>query len=276
MNNGSELWLAVREDARFAVKSLARVKTYTMTVVLTLGLAIGGVTAVFSVLYAVVLRPLPFPAAHELVNVYGAFQAIGLNRVPSSPNEFLDICDKNHSFAKVAGYESGSLNLTGRSDAVRVASGFVTAEFFRVLGVTPSLGRDFAPGEDRLGAPDVVLLSSAFHRRVFGGAPDVIGKAVELDGKPSTIIGVVPPVLDEEHRIGDLKGDEGETRDLWVPLRFTAEQLEPRARGGRYIATIARLKCGVSLASAVPTCASSGSRSTTPFPFPTSARRCGE
>ncbi|HMJ51104.1 MAG TPA: ABC transporter permease [Polyangiaceae bacterium] len=250
MNGLAELWLAIREDARFAVKSLARVKTYTATVILTLALAIGGVTAVFSVLYAVVLRPLPFPKPDELVNVYGAFKSVGLPKVPSSPNELLDIRDKSHSFSKVAGYASGNLNLTGRGDAVRIAAGYVTAEFFRVLGVPPALGRDFAPDEDVLGAADVVLISSAFHRRAFGGASDVVGKTIELDGLPHTIIGVASPVFEREHRIGDLKGDEGEARDVWVPLRFTTEQLDPRARGGRYIAAIGRLKPGASLASA--------------------------
>jgi putative ABC transport system permease protein len=246
----AELWLAIREDARFAVKSLARVRTYTATVVLTLALAVGGVTAVFSVLYAVVLRPLPFPKADELVNVYGNFKTIGLPRVPSSPNELLDIRNKNHSFSKIAGYASGNLNLTGRGNAVRIAAGYVTADFFRVLGVPPMLGRDFAPDEDLLGAPNVVILSSAFHRRTFAGDPDVVGKQLDLDGMPHTIIGVAPPVLEHEHRIGDLKGDEGEQREVWVPLRFTAEQLDPRARGGRYIAAIARLKPGATLASA--------------------------
>jgi len=250
MKGLAELWLAIREDARFGVQSLARVKTYTATVVLTLGLAIGGVTAVFSVLYAVVLRPLPFPNADELVNVYGTFKTLGLPKIPSSPNEVLDIRNQNHSFSKVAGYASGNFNLTGRGPAVRIPAGYVTADFFRVLGVAPSLGRDFAPEEDLLGAPDVVLISSAFHRRAFDGAADAVGKTLELDGLPHTIIGVAPPVLEHEHRIGDLKGDEGEPRDVWVPLRFTAEQLDPRARGGRYIAVIARMKPGVSLSSA--------------------------
>lgn len=244
MTRFTELWQALGEDARFAIKSLARVKTYTATVVATLALAIGGVTAVFSVLYAVVLRPLPFPAPDDLVNVYGSFRTVNLPRLPSSANEFLDIRDKNHSFTRVAGYASGSINLTGRGEAVRIAAGWVTSEFFRVLGVAPSPGRDFAPGEDVLGAPDVVILGAAFHRRVFGGSPDIVGKTIDLDGRPHTVIGIAPSIMDSEHRIGDLKNDEGEPRDVWVPLTFTAQQLAPRARGGRYIAVIARLKPG--------------------------------
>ncbi|MET0594431.1 MAG: ABC transporter permease [Polyangiaceae bacterium] len=245
-----ELWVALGEDARFAIKSLARVKTYTATVIATLALAIGGVTAVFSVLYAVVLRPLPFPAPHELMNVHGSFPRVSLPRIPSSPNEYLDIRNKNRSFAYVAGYASGNVNLTGRGDAVHIAAGFVTADFFRVLGVPPVKGRDFAPGEDVLGAPDVVILSGRFHRRVFASDPDIIGKTIELEGRPHTVIGIAADVMDRERRIGDLKNDQGEFRDVWVPLTFTAEQLEPKVRGGRYIAVIGRLKPGATEASA--------------------------
>ena len=86
-----QAWIAIREDAEFACRSLARVPTYTATLILTLALAIGGVTAVFSVLYAVVLRPLPFPAAHELMMVHTHFERLGLSHLQSSPSEFLDI-----------------------------------------------------------------------------------------------------------------------------------------------------------------------------------------
>jgi putative ABC transport system permease protein len=202
-----EVWAALGEDARFAIKSLARVKTYTATVVATLALAIGGVTAVFSVLYAVVLRPLPFPAPGELMNIHGSFKRVNLPRIPSSPNEFLDIRDKNHSFSQVAGYVSSNVNFSGHGEAVHVAAGFVTADFFRVLGIAPSVGRGFAPDEDVLGAPDVVILGAAFHRRVFAGDPDIVGKTIELEGRPHTVIGIAPDVLDRERRIGDLKSD---------------------------------------------------------------------
>jgi putative ABC transport system permease protein len=245
-----EIWAVLGEDARFAIKSLARVKTYTATVVATLALAIGGVTAVFSVLYAVVLRPLPFPAPGELINIYGSFKRVNLPRVPSSPNEFLDIRDKNHSFSHVAGYVSSNVNFSGHGEAVHVEAGFVSADFFRVLGVAPSVGRGFAPGEDVLGAPDVVILGAAFHRRVFAGAADILGKKIELEGRPHTVIGIAPDILDRERRIGDLKNDQGEMRDLWLPLTFTPEQLEPRVRDGRYIAVIARLKPSATPASA--------------------------
>jgi putative ABC transport system permease protein len=246
----SELWLAIREDAHFAYKSLARVPTYTATVVLTLALAIGGVTAVFSVLYAVVLRPLPFPKSGDIIAVHGHFDVFGMNRNPSSPNEFLDIQKKNHAFSKVAAYTSASINMTGRGEAVRIAAAFASAELIRLLGVPPALGRDFAPGEDQPGAAPVAILSSSFHRRAFGGAADAVGQTIELDGKPHTVIGVLPPLYDNQPQLGDQTGEDTEARDLWVPLTFTPRQLDPRNRGGRYIKVFGRLAEGQTLASA--------------------------
>jgi len=250
MKTLSEGWLAIREDALFAYKSLMRVPTYTATVVLTLALAIGGLTAVFSALYAVVLRAPPFPRPHEIVAIHETFVNAPIHTGPSSPNEFLDIKSKNTSFSLVAAYTSGSANLTGQGDAVRVATAWASADFIRLFGVPPALGRDFAPGEDDRDAPPVAILSSAFHRRAFAGAPDVIGKVIELDGKPHTVIGVLPPVWDNQPRIGDMTGEDVEPRDVWVPLTFTPRQLDPRARGGRYIKVFGRLKPGVTVADA--------------------------
>jgi putative ABC transport system permease protein len=246
----SEWWLALREDALFAYKSLARVPTYTATVVFTLAVAIGGLTAVFSVLYAVVLRPLPFPKSGDVLTVHSHYTNFGLKANPLSPNEFLDIRNKNHSFSKVAALTGGTMNLTGRGEAVRVQALFVTAEMIGLLGVPPALGRDFAPGEDVEGAAQVAILSSAFHRRAYAAAPDVVGKTIELDGKPHTVIGVLPPAYDHEPRLGDMTGEDAEPRDVWVPLTFTPQQLDPRERGMRFILVFGRLTPGATLASA--------------------------
>jgi predicted permease len=250
MKTLSEGWLAIREDALFAYKSLMRVPTYTATVVLTLALAIGGLTAVFSVLYVVVLRAPPFPRPQEIVAIHETYENAPILTGPSSPNEFLDIKAKSSSFAIVAALTSGSANLTGQGEAVRVAAEWVTSDMLRLLGVPPALGRDFAPGEDQPGAAPVAILTSAFHRRAFAGAPDVIGKIIELDGKPHTVIGVLPPLYDRQPRLGDQAGEDMEPRDLWVPLTFSPRQLDPRSRGGRFIAVFGRMKPGVTLAEA--------------------------
>jgi putative ABC transport system permease protein len=241
----SALWLALREDAQFAYRSLARVPTYTTTLVLTLALAIGGITAVFSVLYGAVLRPLPFPDAHELVAIYEHYDNSGLSRGSCSPSEFRDIQQQNQSFSKVAAIDTASFNLTARSEAVHVGGARVSADFFRVFGLAPALGRDFAPGEDQAGAAAVVMLSSSFHRRAFDGAPDVIGQSIDIDGTPHTIIGVLAPAYDRPP-LGEVTG----AYDVWTPLVFNERFLGPRQRNTRFIQVIARLRPDVTLATA--------------------------
>jgi predicted permease len=245
MSGLSDAWLAVREDLQFAVKSLARVPTYTVTVVLTLAVAIGGVTAVFSVLYAVLLRPLPFPNAHELVAVHETFGDATHGQGPFSPGEFVDVRDKNHAFSLVAAVAGGSMNLSGRGEARRIAAGWATANMFRLFGIAPALGRDFAPDDEQAGGAHVAILSATFHRRAFDGAADVVGKSIELDGLPYTIIGVLPAVYDGQPRFGDRSGEDAEPRDVWVPLGFTAAQLDPVVRNSHWIKVLARLKPGV-------------------------------
>ena len=241
----SEGWVAVREDLRFAVKSLARVPTYTTTVVLTLAIAIGGVTAVFSVLYAVLLRPLPFPNSHELLAIHQSFRDGSHDRGPFSPGEFVDVKSKNHAFSFVVALAGGSMNMTGHGEAARVATGWATIDVFRLFGIAPALGRDFAPDDEHAGRARVAILSSSFHRRAFAGAGDVVGKSIELDGLAHTIIGVLPPVYDGQPRFGDLSGENAEPRDIWLPLAFTPDQLDPAVRGAHWIKVLARLKAGI-------------------------------
>ncbi|HMI88366.1 MAG TPA: ABC transporter permease [Polyangiaceae bacterium] len=245
MSTLSEWWLGVREDLRFAVKSLARVPMYTTTVVVTLAVAIGGVTAVFSVLYAVLLRPLPYPRAHELLAVHEAFRDGTHNRGPFSPGEFVDVKNKNHVFSSMVALTGGSMSMTGRGEATRVATGWATVDMFRLFGIAPTLGRDFAPDDEQAGGAHVAILSSAFHRRAFAGAADVVGKTIELDGLAHTIIGVLPSVYDGQPRFGDLSGEDAEPRDVWLPLGFTPNQLDPAVRGAHWIKVLARLKPGV-------------------------------
>jgi predicted permease len=242
-------WLAIREDAEFACRSLARVPTYTTTVILTLALAIGGVTAVFSVLYAVVLRPLPYPDARELVSIYERYDSSALSRGSCSPSELRDIQQQTQSFSKVAAIHTASYNLTGRGEAVHVSGARVSADFFRVFGLAPALGRDFAAGEDQLGAAPVVMLSSSFHHRLFDGAPEVIGQSIEIDGTAHTIIGVLPPAFDHP-RLGDVTSSGARSLDVWTPLAFKEELLGPRQRNTRFIQLFARLRPGVALTTA--------------------------
>jgi predicted permease len=248
------LWLAIREDAEFACRSLARVPTYTTTVILTLALAIGGITAVFSVLYAVALRPLPFPDAHELVALHTSYDRVGRSRWPSSPSEFLDIQQQNQSFSKVAALSYGDVNvsgleLRGQGEAIHVPGATVSVEFFRLLGLAPALGRDFAPGEDQPGAAAVVILSASFHRRAFDGALDAIGQSIDIDGTPHTIIGVLPLAY-EKLPLGYVMGSNPSPQDVWRPLVFDERRLGPGQRNGRFIQVFGRLRPDVTFAAA--------------------------
>jgi len=144
----SDVWLALREDAEFACRSLARAPTYTTTLVLTLAPAIGGITAVFSVLYAAVLRPLPYPDAHELVSIYEHYDNSALEYGSCSPSEFRDIQQQARSFSQAAAINTASFNLTARGESTHVSGAQVSADFFRVFGLAPALGRGLAPGED--------------------------------------------------------------------------------------------------------------------------------
>ncbi len=250
----SEIWLAVREDAQFAFRSLARVPTYTTTVIVTLALAIGGITAVFSVLYAVALRPLPFPDAHELVVLHASHDTLGRSRGPSSPSEFLDIQRQNQSFTKVAGLSYGAANVTGnqrrgQGEAIHVSGATVSIDFFRLLGLAPALGRDFAPGEDQPGAAAVVMLSASFHRRAFDGARGVIGQSIAIDGTPHTIVGVLPPAY-EQLPLGFVTGTSSMPYDVWRPLALDERLLGPGYRNRRVIQVFGRLRPDVTFAAA--------------------------
>jgi putative ABC transport system permease protein len=250
----SELWLAIREDAEFACRSLSRVPTYTTTVILTLALAIGGITSVFSVLYAVVLRPLPFPRAEELVALHMFYDPLGRERGPSSPSEFLDLQRQNRSFSKLAATSYADVDVTGiggpgPGQAVHVSGACVSVDFFRLLGLAPALGRDFAPGDDQPGAPAVALVSASFHRRAFGGAADVIGKTIDIDGTPHTIIGVLPADY-EQLPIGYVGGTRPKLHDIWRPLIFDERFLGPLQRNTRFIQVFGRLRPDVTFSAA--------------------------
>ncbi len=252
----TRIWLAIVEDAAFACRSLARAPTYTATMILTLALAIGGITAVFSALYAVVLRPLPFPDARELVALHTYYEPQGRSRGLASPSEFLDFRRHNRSFSEVAMLSYGDTNVAVRdgeeqAQALHVRGFEVSANFFRLLGVTPVLGRDFAPGEDQPGAPAVVLLSESFHRRAFDGAPDAVGKSIDINGAPHTIIGVLPEAC-EHLPLGNLDDTSTTPRDVWRPLDFPSWRLGPTwgQRNVRIVQVFGRLRPDVTLAAA--------------------------
>jgi predicted permease len=180
------------QDVRYALRQLRRNRAFTVTAVLTLGLGIGATTAIFSAVYALLLRPLPYPDANRLVYISEQHRTGHADNFLSP--DFVAAKSRIHSFDQFAGYVYFTIqNLTGAGDPVRIISASVTANLLPMLGVTPQLGRLFTNSDDRPAGPPVVLISDHFWRTHFHADPAIVGKSVALNGKQQTIIGVMPP-----------------------------------------------------------------------------------
>jgi putative ABC transport system permease protein len=179
-----------RQDLRYAWRSYAKAPAFTLLVMLTLALGIGASTAIFSIVNGILLKPLAFPEPDRLTWISEATRTGG--SVSVSWMNSLDWRARQHSFDGLAVSRSTPFTLTGTGQAARVTGRRVTANFFRVVGVQPSLGRAFADSDDKPGAPPVVIASHEFWRRQLGSDPNALGRAVTLDGAPHTLVGVLP------------------------------------------------------------------------------------
>lgn len=197
---------ALLQDVRYAFRMLAKSPAFTAIVVGTLALGIGASTALFSVVNGVLLNPLPYPRASQLVALYE--RSAGMAQAPISYLNFLDWQRESKTFASIAIYRHEDYNLTGSGRAMRVNGLMVSAGFLTTLGVRPAQGRDFNASDDRLGAAPVVLLSDGFWRRRYGGDLGAMGKALELDGTDYTIAGILPAGF----------SFYGVDRDVFVPI----------------------------------------------------------
>ena len=175
-----------------AAQGLRRAPGFTALCVLTLAVAIGADTAVFSIVDAVLLRPLPYPRAERLVGLWQTLPGLGLKQVGLSDATYLLYRGHRRALAEMAIYRRGLVNLTGGDIPERVPSAQATGTLFAVLGVAPALGRAFVPAEERPGAPPVAVLSDALWRRKLGGDPRVLGRTVRIDGVSTQVIGVMP------------------------------------------------------------------------------------
>jgi putative ABC transport system permease protein len=182
---------SLRQDARFAFRSCRRSPAFTVIVVTTLALGIGASTAIFSVVNAILLKPLPFPEPDRLLWI-NEITPDGRAMSVSWPN-YLDWRARAHSFEVLAASRSNPVTWTGASDARRVEGRRVTYNFFDALGVPPALGRPFVEADDRPGAPPVAIVTHDFADRQLGGAASALGQTLTLDGRPFTVVGVLPP-----------------------------------------------------------------------------------
>ena len=235
------------QDVRYTLRTLGRDSGFTMVALLILALAIGANVAVFSVVNTMLLRPLPFPNAHELVWIAPPPSKCGLSCATYSTDAYDEFRVNTHSFQDVTGYFAFSspdnLSLTRNGGAPIPATGIdVIQNFFQVLGVQPAMGRVFTAEDGRHGAAPVVLLSDAWWRRQFNADPAIVGKAIDLNGRQTTVIGVLPRTFD----FGAVFSP-GAKVDAITPLDLYG----PPRDWGNIITMIGRMKPGVTLGQAV-------------------------
>lgn len=227
------------QDVRYGLRILRKSPAFTGVAVLVLALGIGANTAMFSVIEAVLLRSLPYRDANRMVRVASTRSRSVLSTTySSSPPDFFDWRDQNRTFSSMFAYYGGGYALTGHGESKRVRAILATAGMFSTLQVHPMMGREFAAEENRKGADHVVILSHGFWQAEFGGTPDVIGRTIELDSEPYTIIGLMPA----EFRF-PLSGS-----DTYIPIGFDDKVMTQR--GAHYLAVLGRLKAGFSVAQA--------------------------
>ncbi len=177
-------------DLRYALRQLRREPGFTAVAVLTLALGIGATTAIFSVVHGILIRPLPYPEPDRVVSVWNTYEE---GRLTLSEREFVAYRAVDDVFEGVGTYQFGSVNLTGgEGEAERVRSASVTYDLLPLLGVSPLLGRHAAPEAESPGGPSVVVLAEGLWRRRYGGDPEILGRMIQVDGAPSTVIGVLP------------------------------------------------------------------------------------
>ena len=229
-------------DVRYALRVLRKGFGFAVVAALTMALGIGANTAIFTVVNALLLRPLPYENSDRLVTLWGSNPKRGLRYGSYSLMRLDQLRSENRSFSSVAGFCGESFNLTGTDQPEQLQAARVSSSFLATLGVRPILGRDFLADEDRDGGKLVVLLGHGLWQRRFGGNPNIVGSAITLDSASYTVIGVLPPGLDQPQPDLDLLAT-----NLAGFSRFTRDQIRA---GGGYIGSIARLKPGVTLSQA--------------------------
>ena len=224
------------QDLKFAIRMLVKSPGFTVVAILTLALGIGANTAIFSVVNAVLLRPLPFKNPSQLVVMRESYKLVG-NVSVSYPN-FLDWRQQSHSFSALAAVEARGFNLSGVAQPENIGGYAVSPNFLALVGVRPILGRDFLPSEENQGTAPVILLSYQLWQTHLGGDPAVLGRAISLDGRSFTIIGILPPTFRYLDR-----------SDVLVPIGVFANEMGDRGDRGD-MDVVGRLSPGVPLSQA--------------------------
>ena len=227
------------QDVRYGCRTLLRYPGFCAVAILALALGIGPNTAIFTMVNAVLLKPLPIPDPDRVVMIWGTRLKAGFDQLPVSEADYLDWKQQSHSFEEMAAafaIPEFGLNISGMGDPERVSAALASKEFLPALGIKPIVGRNFLPNEDRPGGPPAVLISNALWQRRFHSDPAAVGRTLNVDGIPRTIVGVVP------HHLGEMV-----QADVWLPTAINPVSAERRNHN---YGIVARLKDGVTLAQA--------------------------
>ena len=228
-------------DIRFGLRVLWKSRVFTIVAIITLALGIGGNTAIFSIVNAVLLNPLPFPHPEQLVALDESKPNFNQGSI-SFPN-FLDWQKNNRTFSGMAVTRFFGFSLTGKGEAEQVKAELITRDFFSLLGISPILGRTFTPEEEQAGAAPVALISEGLWRRKFDASPQVLGQSITLSGRAFTIVGVIPASF-------HLLLPNFRERDIYAPIRQWNNPLLTHRDAGLGMHGIGRLKSGVTVAQA--------------------------
>jgi putative ABC transport system permease protein len=228
------------QELRVAIRVLAKSPAFVLIAIATLALAIGANTAVFSLVNALLIRPLPYDSPQNLVLLWEEFTAQGLERIPVSVPEFLDYEKETKSYSRIAACTYTDLNLTGGDIPERIQGASVSPALFPLLGIQPIRGRVFADNEQGEGRDDVVVISGRLWQRRFNSDPMLVGKKIELNGRNFTVIGIMPNSFEFPLPLFNMQGGQfTEQVDIWKPVAFTENEL--KSRGSRDYGIIARL-----------------------------------
>ncbi|MDQ3667093.1 MAG: ABC transporter permease [Acidobacteriota bacterium] len=225
------------QDFRFGLRMLVKNPIFTLIAVVTLALGIGANTAIFSVVDAVLLRPLPYPEANRLVFLWSTMNSQGVPISGSALPDYHAWRDQSHVFEGLAGFYYGDFNLSSQGSAPELIQGaYITSNLFQVLRVSPSLGRLFTSEEEQFGRHRVVLLGHGLWQRNFAGARDIVGRDIRLAGESYTVVGVMPRGLPFFDNLPEV--------ELWVPISFAPDD-SMATRSNHFVNLVGRLKPGV-------------------------------
>src|SRR5262245_39244575 len=184
--------MTLLKDVRYAIRVLRKKPGFVLASVITLALGIGGSTAIFSVVNAVILRQLPFPDQDRLVRIWESNLQRGWPTFSASGPNFLDWKNQNEVFERIAAQDFSSFTITGDGEPERITGANVSSDLFPILGVTPAAGRNFIPEDEQPGRDKVAIITNGFWQRRLGGTSDPIGSTLQLNGESYTIVGVLP------------------------------------------------------------------------------------